>query len=270
MAQERWHLTGSAPESYEKYQVPSIFEPLARIFLEQIPLQPGQRILDVACGTGIVARQAASIVGAAGHIVGVDLNAGMLEMARKHAPVNGTPIEWRQGDAVSLPCPDAAFDAVLCQQGLQYFPDKVGALREMYRVLAPGGLLGISVWRAIEHSPCHLAIAKALNRYVSAKAAQTIRAVFSLGEADALRAVITDAGFREIDLRSATVMRRLLPPEESIPGLLESTPVGPEFTALDAVTRKTLIDEVAAALAAYRDTGGMTVPQATYIALARK
>ena len=269
MTQDPWQLAGTGAESYEQYQVPSIFGPLARIFLEHIPLQSGQRVLDVACGTGIVARQAASIVLETGQIVGVDLNAGMLEMARKHTPAS-SHIEWRQGDALSLPCSDAAFDVVLCQQGLQFFPDKLGALREMHRALVPYGIVGVCVWRAIEHSPFHLAVAAAIARHVSEEAAQQFQAPFAFGDADALRAVINEAGFRDVDIRATTVTRRLLPPEVSIPGLLASTPLGPGIMALDARCREALVDEAATALGAYRDERGLTVPQATHIALARK
>lgn len=270
MAQDRWQLTGDGPENYERHQVPGVSAPLARIFLEQLPLQPGQRILDVACGTGIVARQAASIAGAAGRVVGVDLNSGMLEVARRNTPAKGAGIEWRQGDARLLPCPVASFDVVVCQQGLQLFTDKIGALREMHRALAPGGLLGVCVWRTIEHSPCDLAIAQALARHLGAAAAERFQAPFGFGEADALRAAITEAGFRDVDVRAVIVMRRLRSPEESIPGLLAGTPIGPLVAALDEVVRQALVAEVATALMPYRDANGLTVPQATHIALARK
>lgn len=270
MTQERWQLTGNGPENYEQYQVPSVFEPLARIFLEQLPLSPGQRVLDVACGTGIVARLAASLVGATGSIVGVDLNAGMLAVARKHTPVGSAPVEWREGDALALPCADAEFDAVLCQQGLQFFGDKSAALREMHRVLAPGGLLALCVWRTIEHSPCHRAIAAALARHAGPELAQRFQGPFAFGDAGALRGVIQDAGFTVLEVRAAVVMRHLLAPEVSIPGLLASTPVGPAVAALDETARGALVAEVAAALTAYRDGDGLTVPQATHIALARK
>ena len=125
MTQEGWQLTADGPGNYEQYQVPSIFEPLARIFLHEIALRPGQSVLDVACGTGIVGRLAAPVVGVRGRIVGVDLNAGMLAVARKNAPAGAALLEWRQGDALALPCADREFDAVLCQQGLQQFPDRV-------------------------------------------------------------------------------------------------------------------------------------------------
>ena len=100
--QERWQLSGSGAESYQRYQVPSVFEPLGQIFLERVGLKPGQRVLDVACGTGIVARLAAPIIGAEGRVVAVDLNPEMIEVARRQAPADGAPIDWRQGDAGAL------------------------------------------------------------------------------------------------------------------------------------------------------------------------
>ena len=270
MTQEQWQLTGSGPDSYERYQVPSVFEPLARMFVQRIALRPGQRVLDVACGTGILARQIAPILGPAGSIVSVDLNSKMLDVARKHTPTGGAPVEWRQGDAASLPCPDADFDIVLCQQGLQFFPDKLGALREMYRVLKPGGILGICVWRAIEHSPCHLAISDALRRHVSAAIAQRFEAPFKFGDPEVLHQAMVSAGLRDIDIQVGTIMRRLLPPKESIPGLLASTPVGPDIAALEEATRDAIVDDVTIALSEYRNENGLTVPQPTYIALATK
>ena len=270
MTAERWRLAGSGPVSYERYQVPSVFGPLARMILQHIALRPGQRVLDVACGTGVVARQAAPILGPTGSIVGVDVNENMLDVAREHAPTGGAPVEWRQGDAASLPAPDADFDIVLCQQGLQFFPDKAGALREMHRVLKPGGLVGLSVWCAVERSPCHLAIAEALRRHVSPAVAHRFQAPFSFSDPDGLNEALVEAGFRDVDIRVETLMRRLLPPEESVPALLASTPVGPEIAALAEVTRDAIIDEVAAALSEYGAAGGLTVPQPTHVALATR
>lgn len=270
MTQERWKLTGSGPDSYERYQVPSVFEPLARMFLQRVPLQPGQRVLDVACGTGVIVRQAAPILGSAGHLIGVDLNSNMLDVAREHAPTHGAPVEWRQGDAASLPCADSEFDIVICQQGLQFFPDKLGALREMHRVLKPGGVVAICVWRSIEHSPCHLAIAGALGRHVSEDVAQRFQTPFSFGDPAALNALMTEAGFSEVEIRVDVLMRRLLPPEESVPGLLASTPVGPEIVFLAERTRDTIVSDVAAALSEYRYGEGLMVPQSTYIVLGAK
>ena len=270
MTQERWQLTGSGPESYERYQVPSVFEPLARMLVERVALCPGQRVLDVACGTGALTRQVAPVLGPAGSIVGVDLNSGMLEVAREHTPTDGAPVEWRQGDAASLPCPDGDFDVVLCQQGLQFFPDKLRALQEMHRVLKPAGIVGICVWRAIEQSPCHLAIAEALRRHVSPEVAQRFQAPFNFSDPGLLNETMARAGFREIEIQVDVLRRHLLPPSESVPGLLASTPVGPEIAALEGATREAIVHEVATALSEYRDETGLTVPQPTYIALGRK
>lgn len=266
--QEQWQLRGSGPENYERFQVPSVFEPLARVFLYRVPLEPGDRVLDVACGTGVVARLAAVAVGPAGQVVGVDLNPGMLAVAKRHTADAG--IEWHEGDAGALPCADGTFDAVLCQQGLQFFPDKAGALREMHRVLAPGGTLALCVWRSIEHSPCNAAIAEALTRHVDADAGVQVQAPFALGDADRLRTLIDAAGFREIEIGAEVIVRRMLPAEESIPGHLASTPVGPRIGSLAGNKRDALIREITNALTPFRDAKGLAVPQGTHIAVARK
>ena len=268
--QERWQLSDNGAESYERFQVPSVFEPLARLFLGHVPLNPGDRLLDVACGTGIVARLAVPVVGIAGRVAGVDLNAGMLEVAKRQAPPDEAEIDWRLGDAAALPFLDSSFDVVLCQQGLQFFPDKLHALLEMRRVMTPGGRLALCIWRSIEHSPCNLAISTALARHVGADAAKRMQAPHALGDPTVLRTLIGDAGFDRIEIHEATVTRRMLPPEQAIPGHLASTPVGPDVAALDAVARLALIDDITADLGPYRDTEGLAIPQGTHIVLARK
>ena len=120
--QESWQLAGSGPAQYERYQVPSLFQPLAERLLAAIPLRMGERVLDVACGTGIVARLAAQQIGTTGLVTGVDLNPGMLEVARAHTPVAGAAVDWREGDAGALPCDDESYQVVLCQQGLPVLP----------------------------------------------------------------------------------------------------------------------------------------------------
>ena len=113
--QERWQVSGNAAEAYERYLVPTLFTPWAHDLIARAALQPGERVLDVACGTGIVARLAAAHVGVAGHVVGVDLNPDMLAIARAQPPATASArVEWREGDANALPCNDATFDAVFC------------------------------------------------------------------------------------------------------------------------------------------------------------
>ena len=128
---EQWQLERASAEAYERYAVASWSGPLAARLVALAAPREGERVLDVACGTGIVARLA---VGAGGSVAGVDLNEGMLAVAREQAPA----IDWRQGDVEALPVADGAFDLVACQQGLQFFGHRAAALAEMRRALAPG------------------------------------------------------------------------------------------------------------------------------------
>ena len=162
---EAWQLTREAAELYERYVARYILAPWAPLLVDGARLAEGERVLDVACGTGVVTRAAAKRVGPSGHVVGVDLNPGMLAVARSLPAPAGAPIEWIERSALDLRLPDASFDAVLCQQGLQFFPDKALALRNMRRVLKHGGRLALSVW----NSPglYNSAVGEALARYIS-------------------------------------------------------------------------------------------------------
>jgi ubiquinone/menaquinone biosynthesis C-methylase UbiE len=143
----------AAAQNYERSLVTYTMRPFTTILLEHANPQPGERVVDVACGTGIAARQTAPRVGVTGMLVGVDLNLAMLAVARSQPALAGAVIDWREGNAQALPLPDGAFDLALCQRGLQFFPDRGAALHELVRVLAPGGRVAVSVWRSLEHSP---------------------------------------------------------------------------------------------------------------------
>ncbi len=142
---EQFQVSATAAEQYERYPVRFILGPWAPGLIEAAALQAGQHVLDVACGTGVVTRLAAGQVGETGQVTGLDINPGMLTVARTLPRPAGAPITWQEGSALALPFPDAAFDAVLCQQGLQFFPDRPLAVREIHRVLRPGGRVAVSV-----------------------------------------------------------------------------------------------------------------------------
>jgi ubiquinone/menaquinone biosynthesis C-methylase UbiE len=267
---EPWQLSAVAAANYERYQVPSVFEPLARVLLRRAALRPGQRVLDVACGTGILTRLAAPILGDGGSIVGVDLSGEMLDVARARAPAADARIDWHQVDAASLPFPDAEFDVVLCQQGLQFMPDKPTALAEMYRVLKPGGLLGVCVWCSIENSPLHAAIAEWAASRIGREVAARFSAPFSFGEPASLRSAISAAGFKSVEVQIDTVTRRLLGAETSVPGLLASTPIAGDIAALDEARLADLVGEVSAKLERFMDGRELVVPQPTQVGVARK
>jgi ubiquinone/menaquinone biosynthesis C-methylase UbiE len=154
---EQWQISGNAPEVYERYLVPTLFTPWATDLIARLPLHAGEHVLDVACGTGSVARLAAHRVSPGGTVTGLDLNPDMLAVARSLPHVPGVRVDWREGSAMALPFANAVFNVVLCQQGAAVLSGPLAALREMHRVLVPGGRLGLSVWRPLQHNhskPC--------------------------------------------------------------------------------------------------------------------
>jgi ubiquinone/menaquinone biosynthesis C-methylase UbiE len=267
---EEWSLSGTGPEIYEQFQVPAIFEPLAGVLLDKVGLKPGYGVVDVACGTGVVTRKAAKIVGKSGTVIGVDFNKGMLEVARDKTPATLTNIEWTKADASDLPALDGTIDVTICQQGLQFFPDKHGALQEMLRVLKPGGRAWLAVWQSPEHSPVNRAQNEVLHRHLGAGAAKVSRAPFSMGDADELRSLFRDAGFEDIEIQVETIIRHMAPPETSIPAQLMSIPLGPQIAALPENKRATIVGDMSAMLSDYLTPEGMSVPQGTHIVSARK
>src|SRR5262249_40502072 len=166
---ESWHLTAEAAERYERCVAGYILGPWAPLLVDVASLAPGERVLDIACGTGLVARIAAQRVGSRGRVVGVDLNPGMIAVARSLPKPVGAAIDWVERNALDLQLADAGFDVVLCQQGLQFFPDKARAMHEMRRVLVHGGRLALAVWAGT--GPYQSAVGDALARFVSDEAA---------------------------------------------------------------------------------------------------
>jgi ubiquinone/menaquinone biosynthesis C-methylase UbiE len=192
----------SFPEMYERLLVGPLFRPFAELTVERAQLRAGDRVLDVACGTGIVARLAKNRVGDGGTVVGVDLSPPMIAVARSIEP----SVEWREGDACALPVRDPErFDVVMCQQGLQFFPDKVAAAREMRRVLAPGGRLLVSAWRSEDP------IARELRLAAEAHVGPVADQRWGFGDADAIRDLVEHTGFR--DVRVETVSRTIRFPD---------------------------------------------------------
>jgi ubiquinone/menaquinone biosynthesis C-methylase UbiE len=196
--QGQWQVAGSAPEVYERELVPAVFGVWAPILVELAQPRPGERVVDVACGTGIVARIAATRVGPTGALVGVDLNPGMLDVARSIAPTGW--LQWQEASADKLPFPDGSFNVVYCQLGLQFFADRAAALREMLRVSSAEGRLALMVWRSIHESPGFAILAEALERHIGQAAAAIMRAPFGLSNADELEALVRTAGFQGVTI----------------------------------------------------------------------
>ena len=193
-ASETGQVSRSAAEVYEEFFLPALFQQWADRVADAAGIRPGQRVLDVACGTGVLARAVAARVGPAGAVAGVDVNDGMLAVARRKAPA----VDWRQGRAEALPFASDNFDAVVSQFGLMFFADRPAALREMLRVLRPGGRLAVAVWDALDQSPGYAAMAALLQRLFGEEVADALRAPFALGDPQLLRSLFVEAGIPQV------------------------------------------------------------------------
>jgi ubiquinone/menaquinone biosynthesis C-methylase UbiE len=263
----QFQLQGNAAERYERWLVPFISGPWVPALLDLVELRPGERVLDVACGTGVVSRLAARRVAPSGTVMGLDLNEGMLSVAGRLPLPPGLTIEWRQGSALALPFPDHAFDVVVCQHGLMFFPDRLKALSEMRRVLTHGGRVAISVWTG--PSPYFTAQREALARYVSAEAASTSAVAFSLGDAVELSGLLTGAGFRDVVVHLVPLTLRLPTPEEFVLRHLSALPPAELIAAASEDTRAGLVAHIKDATRAYVDGYGLAVPQEVNVAIGR-
>ncbi|MCP4104017.1 MAG: methyltransferase domain-containing protein [Desulfobacteraceae bacterium] len=260
-----WQLCGDGPEAYEKYIVPAFSGAWAQDIVQRAALRSGDRILDVGCGTGIVSRYAFKALGKAGHITGVDVNEAMIEKAREICPPNIVPIEWKQGNVEALPFSDAKFDVVLCQQGLQYFPDQPRALAEINRILTSGGRIFFSVWRSLEYFPFYSALHKALEQYVSEEAASMLASAFTLGDPEHLRRLFESAGFKNTDISLIIKQMRYSPVEDFLVGGFAASPFANDILALEESKRGMMLQIIQDSVSGYIDDHGLAAPMECFV-----
>jgi SAM-dependent methyltransferase len=218
---ETFQLSVEAAEVYESSFVPALFAGWAAHLVEAAGIVPGQAVLDVACGTGIVARTAADRMGGRGRVVGLDINQGMLTVAGRLRP----DIEWRQGDAGDLPFEGGSFDAVLCQSGLMFFPDRAGALREMARVAAPGGTVAVQVWDLLEAQAGYGAMYEAFSEHLGPEGMQLESSYWSLGDLDLMGSLFEAAGLRVSGTETRVSTVHYGSAEEAVTTEIEATPL---------------------------------------------
>src|SRR5215211_5498345 len=242
---EPWQLSGSAAELYERYLVPAITGVWAADLVQRAALQPGERVLDVACGTGIVARLAAERVGAQGAVVGLDLNPAMLAVARA-LPQFAATITWTEASVLAMPFPDATFNVVVCQLGLQFFPDRPQALREMRRVLVPGGRMLLSVFGPLAHNPAPQALAEALERHLGPHTSAIKRAEHDLDDPAELDRLVTGAGFTAVTIETTTQHIHFPSPREYVRIQFAATPLATLVKEMPSEQQATLTDAVIA------------------------
>ncbi len=191
-------ISSTAADTYEEFFVPALFQEWPERVLDAAHVKSGDRILDVACGTGVLARAAAERVGPTGSVIGLDINEGMLAVAEKKS----LQIKWKHGRAESLPFEDGSFDAVVSQFGLMFFEDRSAAIREMTRVLSSGGHLAVAIWDTLENTPGYASMAALLKRLFGVQTAEALYAPYSLGNTKDLLPLFNDSNLQDIQINT--------------------------------------------------------------------
>ena len=261
-----------AMTAYDKILVPRLFDAWADVLLDEVDVSAGLDVLDVACGPGTVSRPAAVRVGRSGSVTACDLSPAMLEVAAAKPPLVGAaPIAYRECPADALAVPAEAFDVALCQQGLQFFPDRVGALTEMRRALRPGGRAGVAVWCAIEECPFWDALAGAVGTVLGKEAESGFRGgPWGLPDPDELADLFDAAGFTDVVLSRRAMPVTFEGGSAQLVATLPAASVGPQIAALDDQGRAALLAAAEAALTPFLHDGAVESEAATHIVRATR
>jgi SAM-dependent methyltransferase len=271
--------TPNPAQAYQSYFGPAIFEPLAERVLAVAPPAAGEHVIDVACGTGIVARRAAAPAGAGGRVVGIDINPAMIETARA-IELDGdgsAPIEYRQGDGTALDESSGAYDLAYCHQGLQFFPDRPAGAGELRRVVRDGGRAVVAVWQGIDRHPLYAALADAEEPHLAALGVslsrQELIAPFSLGDAGELCDLLNEAGFADVEVVTESIEARFPDADRFVERLEYAyAAVVPAF-AQDPAAFHAYLERIAAetkdVVGEYRAGDEVVVPMHANIAVAR-
>jgi ubiquinone/menaquinone biosynthesis C-methylase UbiE len=257
----------SPAENYQRFFVPFIGAPMAKDLIDTAGLTVGERVLDVACGTGVVARIAAEHVGASGSVAGLDTHPGMLTVARAATP-RGIPVDWYEAGAEAMPLPDDSFDVVLCQMGLQFMSNKESALREMRRVLRRDGRIYINV--PGPKPPLFGIMTDALAQHIGPQAGAFAEVVFSLHDVASITKLMRDSGFREVDVRARPKTLPLPAPADFLWQYLYSTPLAEPVSKASAEQRMALEREVRSKWQSFVTDGSLQLEVNMTTAAARK
>jgi len=266
-AHTQWQLTDDAAARYERCVARYILAPWATSLVDIARVTSGTRVLDVACGSGVVTREAARRVGASGRCIGIDLNRGMIAVARSIESPVPCPIDWLEGNALDLPFADESFEVALCQQGLQFFPDRLRALREMRRVLVDGGRIAVSVWSSV--GPYNGAVGAALSRHIDAATASRFLASRQAPSRDELEQLARAAGLADVSVRVSRMTLHLPRIDQFALEHLAATPVAAAVASASDAARMLIAESVTRQMQQYLDGDGVTYPEETHVLTAR-
>lgn len=252
------NYSGSAAQLYQSFFVPTIATPVSGELLRTANLRPGERVVDVACGTGVITRAAAEIVGSTGTVTGIDLAPDMIEVAEATAAV-GAPIQWHQADAAALPLPDQSHDVVLCQMGLMFMADREAAVAEMHRVLVPGGRVVVNTPGRIQ--PPIQALEKAIVDHINPDLGAFVAAVFSMHEPEQLADLLRGAGFDQVSSTEYEASLHLPEPAEFTWNYINLTPMGPLVAEAPEEAKTAMEKQVVEAWAPHVQHGSVAIDQ---------
>ena len=228
MADVTTAFTGKIPEHYDRYLAPLLFDPFAEDLVARVPVHDDVRILEVACGTGIVTRRLVDKLAGRGTIVATDLNEAMFAHARKGLPRRGDAT-WRHADGTSLPFETRSFDVVVCQFGVMFFPDKAAGAREAFRVLKPGGVYLFSVWDSLEQNPVQRLTHETIAGFFPKDPPVFYTVPCNYHDVGVLEALLRDAGFEAVRCERVAKQGTSASATEAAVGLIEGNPVVTEI-----------------------------------------
>ncbi len=270
------HMNGKrdAAESfaarYDRVMVPVIFRPWAQELLRRCPAQTGTDILDLACGTGAVTREIIASGAEPASLTGADMSEDMLAVARTRAEENGITAAWTEAVAEALPFDDQSFDLAYCQQALQFFPDRVAALRELNRVLRNDARVAFCVSRSLTENPLLAAQASALEIHVGPAPAAAVRAICSLSDPEVIRHDFEAAGFQEIEITRVSLTLSHPDGRAYAEGAMAGMHTGDKISQLSATERQACIDEFLLGLGSCFDGQAIEFPHVSNVITARR
>lgn len=270
IASTQWQLARDSAERYQTVLTPTILGPFARALVEFAAPQMGEWIVDVGCGTGAAARYAAEAVGRIGKVAGVDVNAGMIDVARLLPMVEGAPIEWHVAQAADLPLDDQSVDVALCAQTLQFLPEKQPSLIEMQRIVKKDGRVAVSLWTPIEDNPYFYTLVESMARHVGPETAVGLKAAFALTDAAEIYSLLKGEGFQKVEMQETQLDLPMPELADFVPRHIQATPMARGFNQASELIRQTVIQEVAGKLNQYVENGRPQIPFRSHMILCKK